>query len=156
MRSLSKSVQAHINGMTKNTLTSAGECVQVAAVWQTAEPAASVETSGNLKMASGTNKALADAQKQLRISQQQASTFLHMAAGFHWCIRHDILLCSLCLAASSCKASARMTTMLDMALAVTHCTSASQCTHITEESKHPETSNVEFYDTNQQRLQSDL
>ncbi len=67
----------------ENILTSARGCVQVAAVWQTADPAANVATSGSLKMASGTNKALADAQKQLRISQQQASTFLHMAAGFH-------------------------------------------------------------------------
>jgi len=54
--------------------------VQVAAVWQTADPAASLGTSGSLRMASGTNKALADAQKQLRISQQQASTLLHMGA----------------------------------------------------------------------------
>ncbi|DBA71639.1 TPA: putative uncategorized biosynthetic cluster [Trebouxia sp. C0005] len=45
---------------------------QVAAVWQTADPAAVVGTSGSLRTDSGTNKALADAQKQLRISQQQA------------------------------------------------------------------------------------
>jgi len=115
--------------------------VQVAAVWQTADPAASVGTSGSLRTASGTNKALADAQKQLRISQQQASTFLHMGAGskalVYWWIRHDILLCSLCLATSLCKGKACMDTMLSTALAVTHCTSASQCTHTTEESKHP-------------------
>ena len=67
----------------ENTLTSARGCVQVAAVWQTADPAANVGASGSLRMASSTNKALADAQKQLRISQQQASTFWHMAAGFH-------------------------------------------------------------------------
>ncbi len=80
MHSLPRSVQAYVNGMMEYTLTNAGECVQVAAVWQTADPAASLGTSGSLRMASGTNKALADAQKQLRISQQQASTLLHMGA----------------------------------------------------------------------------
>lgn len=69
--------------MMKIALTSARGCVQVAAVWQTADPNANAGSSGSLNMASSTNKALADAQKQLRISQQQASTILHMAAGFH-------------------------------------------------------------------------
>ncbi|KAL0047452.1 hypothetical protein WJX82_003744 [Trebouxia sp. C0006] len=44
---------------------------QVAAAWQTADPAASVGNSSSVRTASGT-KALADAQKQLHISQQQA------------------------------------------------------------------------------------
>jgi hypothetical protein len=66
--------------MMENALTSAGECVQVAAAWQTVDPAASAGTSGSLGTAFGTNKALADAQKQLHISQQQARTFLHMAS----------------------------------------------------------------------------
>ncbi len=99
MHSLPRTVQAYVSGMMGYTLTNAGECMQVAAAWQTADPAASVGNSGSVRTASGT-KALADAQKQLHISQQQASTFLHMAAGFHWCMRHDILLCSLSLATS--------------------------------------------------------
>ena len=72
----------HISIVGDGELTNARGCVQVAAVWQTADPAASEGTS--VRMTSGTSKALADAQKHLHISQQQASTLMHMAAGFHW------------------------------------------------------------------------
>lgn len=114
----------------------------MAAVWQTADPAAVVGTSGSLRTDSGTNKALADAQKQLRISQQQASTSLHMVTGSNPLVVHAGSGMISCHAACvwqpfyARKSLHAWETMLSTALAVTHCTSASRYTHITEECKH--------------------